>query len=52
LYDGKVEIEAEAPLPNLQLFLDECKKGPAMSRVDMVYQSELPQWGYTNFLIK
>lgn len=52
LYNGGVEIDAEAPSPNLQHFIEVCKKGPALARVEMVHQSELPIWGFQGFTIK
>lgn len=52
LYDGKVEIEAEATPTNLQHFADECKKGPNLARVENYLQSELPPWGYKTFRIR
>ena len=36
LYDGRVEIEAEGKLPNLRLFLDEMRIGPAHAHVSHV----------------
>lgn len=36
LYDGRVEIEAEGTVPNLRLFLDEIRIGPAHAHVSNV----------------
>ena len=33
LFDGRVEIEAEGELPNLKLFIDEIRVGPAHAHV-------------------
>jgi acylphosphatase len=33
LFDGRVEIEAEGELPNLRLFIDEIRVGPAHAHV-------------------
>jgi acylphosphatase len=52
LYDGRVEIEAEASRTTLNQFTDACKQGPSMARVDKCYQSELPFYGYRGFRIK
>ncbi|MFT3737169.1 MAG: acylphosphatase [Breznakibacter sp.] len=52
LSNGSVEIEAEATSSNLLQFIDLCKKGPSMARIEMVHQSELPSWGYQSFQIK
>ena len=36
MYDGRVEIEAEGTVPNLRLFLDEVRIGPAHAHVSDV----------------
>jgi acylphosphatase len=52
LFDGRVEIEAEANSTPLTQFTDACKRGPEMARVEKCYLSELPVFGYKAFRIK
>lgn len=52
LSDGNVEIDAEGEQTRLRLFLDQCRKGPAHSNVELFAQSEMPVWGYQNFNIR
>ena len=50
--DGSVEIEAQAPEKNLELFVEACKKGPMLAKVKHTVINDLPLANYTNFEIK
>jgi len=52
LSDGKVEIDAEGERGNVHHFLEECKKGPKLSRVDSFWVSDIPYFGFKRFKIK
>ena len=53
LYDGDVEIHAEADAPTLQLFRQELERGPRMARVAEVIEADAPVSGvYSSFLIR
>jgi acylphosphatase len=53
LRGGEVEIHAEAEDEALELFKRELERGPIMSRVTEVVESDLPVSGsYSSFLIR
>jgi len=52
LSDGKVEIDAEGEQANMHHFLEDCKKGPQLSRVDIFWVSDIPFYGFKQFKIK
>ena len=53
LYDGDVEIHAEADAATLQLFRQELERGPRMARVAEVIEADAPVSGlYSSFLIR
>jgi acylphosphatase len=52
LPDGSVYIEAQAPEKNLDLFLDWCRKGPALARVSDIKINTIPQFDATSFTIR
>ena len=53
LYNGDVEVHAEADDVTLKLFKRELERGPRMSQVDEVVESDLPAAGeYSSFLIR
>lgn len=53
LPDGKVEFEAQGPGERVDAFLEEIKKGPALSYISDVKTHELPaEDGEEGFLIK
>lgn len=50
---GEVEVYAEAEDNELQLFKEELERGPRMSRVREVVESDLPaSQSYSSFLIR
>lgn len=52
LPDGKVEIEAEGDVKDLNCFVDYLKLGNGFSRTDQLQKSELPSLAnYSNFKI-
>lgn len=52
LSDGQVEIDAEGERDNIHHFLTECRKGPALSRVDSFMVSDVPIYGFCHFKIR
>ncbi len=53
LYNGEVEVHAEADEVALASFKQELERGPRMGRVTEVVESELPVSGlYASFLIR
>jgi acylphosphatase len=52
LSDGRVEIDAEGESENIHHFLNSCKKGPDLSRVDTFLVSDIPYYGFNRFKIK
>lgn len=52
LADGSVEIEAEGSDEELEAFVREIRKGPAMSRVDDITANEVPPQGEQEFRIE
>jgi acylphosphatase len=52
LANGSVEVDAEGEQTNLYHFLEQCKKGPDMSRIDTFIISDSQILGYNEFLIK
>ena len=52
LSDGRVEIDAEGENENIHHFLNTCKTGPALSRVDIFLVSDVPFYGFDRFKIK
>lgn len=52
LSDGRVEIDAEGECENIHHFLESCKKGPDLSKVDTFLVSEIPSYGFKRFKIK
>ena len=53
LYNGEVEVHAEADDVTLELFKQELERGPRMARVTEVVESDLPVTGlYSSFLIR
>jgi acylphosphatase len=51
LTDGSVYIEAEAEQNTLELFLDYCRKGPGLARVDQLLPTESDICGFKEFRI-
>ena len=49
--DGSVYIEAEADPFDLNLFLDWCRRGPGLARVDEIVQTESGLRGFDDFRI-
>lgn len=49
--DGSVYVEAEGDLEVLIHFLEWCKQGPPMARVENMLTVEGPMKGYANFTI-
>jgi acylphosphatase len=49
--DGSVYIEAESPQPGLDLFLEWCRKGPGLARIDAVTHVESGIRGFEDFRI-
>ena len=52
LSSGDVEIDAEGEDYKLELFINECKKGPAHANVKQYHISYLPPAKYFNFKVK
>lgn len=53
LYGGEVEVHAEAEEEALELFKQELERGPRMSRVTEVVESDVPVSGlYASFLMR
>jgi acylphosphatase len=52
LSDGRVYIEAEGSLNQLNTFVEWCKKGPAHGSVDTVNIDKVPPVNYTEFRIE
>ena len=53
LYNGEVEVHAEADGITLELFKQELERGPRMARITEVVESDLPGSGeYSSFLIR
>jgi acylphosphatase len=53
LYNGEVEVHAEADDNALKLFKRELERGPRMARVTEVIESDLAaSGGYSSFLIR
>jgi acylphosphatase len=50
--DGSVYIEAEAEEGTLKLFIDWCKQGPRMARVDVCEVKELGVQNFSSFEIR
>ncbi len=50
--DGTVLIEAEGDETNIDMFIEWCKHGPSLSRVDNLKIIELPFENIKNFVIK
>ena len=50
--DGSVYIEAEGEKDKLNLFLDQCRRGPSWSRVDNVTWHEAPPASFNSFSIR
>lgn len=51
-FDGSVYIEAEGEEANLTRFIDWCKEGPIHANVEEVSIVEIPEHGYTNFMVE
>jgi acylphosphatase len=51
-YDGSVYIEAEGETPNLELYLDWCRKGPGYGHVEKVFNTESTVQGFQKFEIR
>jgi acylphosphatase len=53
LYSGEVEVHAEADEVTLKLFRQELERGPRLSQVTQVVESDLAASGvYSSFLIR
>ncbi len=52
LPDGSVEIEAEGSKDQLDAFVEWCRKGPGLSKVDSVIVDPFPPVGYNEFRVK
>jgi len=52
LPDGRVEIDAEGEQANIHRFLNDCKRGPELSRVDAFWVSYISYFGFNRFKIK
>ena len=53
LYNGDVEVQAEADSITLELFKRELERGPRMARITEVVESDSPVSGqYSSFLIR
>jgi acylphosphatase len=52
LSDGRVYIEAEGSMSQLNTFVEWCKKGPAHGSVETVNVDKLPPVNYTEFRIE
>jgi acylphosphatase len=52
LEDGSVYIEAEGPASRLKDFIEWCKKGPGLSKVESVETESLPAVNYSEFRIE
>ena len=50
--DGSVYMEAEAEDYRLELFLEWCRKGPGISRVDSVTVVDSNLQGFNEFIIR
>ena len=51
MHDGSVYIEASGKEPDVAKFLNWCHKGPQWAYVESVEVSELPNKGYSGFVI-
>jgi acylphosphatase len=49
--DGSVLIDAEGDSAALEAFLDWCRCGPPLARVDRVEETPIPPVGYQDFTI-
>ena len=52
LPNGNVYIEAEAKADRMELFLQQIKKGPALSRVDEIRKHSSAPQNFINFSIR
>jgi acylphosphatase len=52
MYNGDVEVHAEADEATLQLFKLELERGPRMARVTEVVERDVPVSGYSSFLVR
>lgn len=52
LSDGRVYIEAEGSMSQLNTFVEWCKKGPAHGSVETINIDKLPPVNYTEFRIE
>ena len=50
--DGSVYIEAEGEEPDLEQFMDWCRSGPRLARVDSFCTKPIPLKDYTGFAVK
>lgn len=52
LPNGKVEIEVEGPLSEVEMLVDYCRVGPARAIVERVTSSTQPLVGYESFVVR
>lgn len=50
--DGSVYIEAEGETPNLDMYLEWCRKGPGYGSVDKVFHTASAVQGFQKFEIR
>jgi acylphosphatase len=50
--DGSVYIEAEGNLPDLETFVDWCRRGPQWARVERLEEQEIPVAGHDGFAVR
>jgi acylphosphatase len=50
--DGSVYIEAEGESPNLDLYLEWCRRGPGYGRVEKVHHTDSAVQGFHKFEIR
>ncbi len=51
LPDGSVYVEAESDEEKLHVFVEHCKKGPPLSKINKININELPNRNFTSFNI-
>jgi len=51
LYDGRVKVIATGQETDLQLFLEELRRGPVLAKVTEISMQEIPLEKYENFRI-
>jgi len=50
--DGNVEIHAEGSPEVLEQFQSWCRKGPPAARIDQVQSMDVPEEGFTSFVVQ